>query len=200
MTVVKVVAEDIRPTFPFTGRVEAVDKVDLRARVDGFLEKRLFTEGADVKQGDLLFVIEKGLTRPRSTRPRRRREGTGALTLADIEVERQTELVAAQRRGPRQRLDEATAKQGEARGELLAQKAALEKAELHLSYTDIRAPLAGRIGRATFSVGNFVGPSSGTLATIVSAGPDLRELSGHAARDSRPPQGSRAARRTRRTR
>ena len=61
VTVVKVVAEDIRPTFPFTGRVEAVSRVDLRARVDGFLEKRLFTEGADIKEGDLLLVIEKGL-------------------------------------------------------------------------------------------------------------------------------------------
>ena len=64
-----------------------------------------------------------------------------------------------------------TAKQGEARGVLLAQKAALERAELQLSYTEIKAPIAGRIGRATVSVGNFVGPSSGPLATIVSQDP-----------------------------
>jgi membrane fusion protein (multidrug efflux system) len=69
------------------------------------------------------------------------------------------------------RLDDISAKQGEARGTLLAQKAALERAQLNLSYTDIRAPIAGRIGRANFSVGNFVGPSSGALATIVSQDP-----------------------------
>jgi membrane fusion protein (multidrug efflux system) len=92
------------------------------------------------------------------------------LKLADIEVARQTELV--QRNvGAQARLDEVTAKQGEARGNLLAQKAALERAELQLSYTDITAPAAGRIGRANISVGNFVGPSSGTLATIVSQDP-----------------------------
>src|SRR5476651_1952106 len=61
VTVVKVTAAEIKPATTFTGRIEAKDKVDLRARVDGFLEKRLFTEGADVKEGDLLFVIEKGL-------------------------------------------------------------------------------------------------------------------------------------------
>jgi membrane fusion protein (multidrug efflux system) len=64
-------------------------------------------------------------------------------------------------------LDVVTSKQGDARGELAHQKASLEKAQLQLGYTEIRAPLAGRIGRATVSVGNFVGPSTGPLATIV---------------------------------
>src|SRR5476649_1689866 len=61
VTVVKVASADVKSTASFTGRVEAMFKVDLRARVDGFLEKRLFKEGADVKEGELLFVIEKGL-------------------------------------------------------------------------------------------------------------------------------------------
>ena len=61
VTVIKVATTDVKPTASFTGRIEAIFKVDLRARVDGFLEKRLFREGADVKQGDLLLVIEKGL-------------------------------------------------------------------------------------------------------------------------------------------
>ena len=61
VTVVKVASVHVKPTSSFTGRVKAKDKVDLRARIEGFLDKRLFTEGADVKEGDLLFVIEKGL-------------------------------------------------------------------------------------------------------------------------------------------
>ncbi len=72
VTVVKVTAAEIKPTTTFTGRIEARNKVDLRARVDGFLEKRLFTEGADVAESDLLFVIEKDSIMPRSIRRRLR--------------------------------------------------------------------------------------------------------------------------------
>jgi membrane fusion protein (multidrug efflux system) len=171
VTVVKTVVEDIRPTFRFTGRVEAVAKVDLRARVDGFVEKRLFREGADVKEGDLLFAIEKGLYQAAVTEAKAGIERAQAsLKLAQIEFDRQSELV--QRNVAAQaRLDDASAKLSEARGTLLAQQAALEKAELQLSYTDMRSPIAGRIGRANISVGNFVGASSGTLATIVSQDP-----------------------------
>ena len=171
VTVVKAVTEDIRPTFRFTGRIEAVSKVDLRARVDGFLEKRLFTEGADVKEGDLLLVIEKGLYASAVSEAKAGVETAEAsLKLADVEFTRQSELVQ-KNVGAQARLDEATAKQGEARGTLLGQKAALEKAQLNLGYTDIRAPIAGRIGRANIAVGNFVGPSSSALATIVSQDP-----------------------------
>jgi membrane fusion protein (multidrug efflux system) len=171
VTVVKVTSEEVRPSANFTGRIEAKDKIDLRARVDGFLEKRLFVEGADVKEGDLLFVIEKGLYEAAVEQAKGGLEkAQAALKLADLEVERQSELlrrnVAAQAK-----LDEVTAKQGEARGEVLGQKAALEKAQLQLSYTDIRAPIAGRIGRASVSVGNFVTAQSSALATIVSQDP-----------------------------
>lgn len=171
VTVIKVSATEIKPTAAFTGRVEAAFKVDLRARVDGFLEKRQFREGADVKEGELLFAIEKGNYQAAVDEAKAgivTAEAT--LKLADIEVGRQTELF--QRNvGAQARVDEVTAKQGEARGTLLAQKAALEKAQLQLSYTDITAPIAGRIGKANISVGNFVGPNSGTLATIVSQDP-----------------------------
>jgi membrane fusion protein (multidrug efflux system) len=171
VTVVKVVTEEVRPTSTFTGRVEAKNKVDLRARVDGFLEKRLFDEGADVKDGELLFTIEKGLYKAAVDEAKAGvQTAEASLQLADLEWKRQTELV--QRNVAAQaKLDEVSAKRGEALGALLAQKAALEKAELQLSYTDIRAPIAGRIGRANVSVGNFVGPSSGPLATVVSQDP-----------------------------
>ena len=99
VTVVKAATEDIRPTFRFTGRIEAVSKVDLRARVDGFLEKRLFTEGADVKEGDLLFVIEKGLYQAAVDEAQAGVEKAEAsLKLAEVEFARQSELVQTQRR------------------------------------------------------------------------------------------------------
>ena len=171
VTVVKLVTEDIRPTASFTGRVQAKDKVELRARVDGFLEQRLFTEGGSVKEGDLLFVIEKGPYQAAVDQDQAALEKAQAtLQLAEVEVERQTQLVS-KNVGTQAKLDEVTARQGEARGEVAAQKAALEKARLQLGYTDIRAPISGRIGRALISVGNFVGPSSGVLATIVSQDP-----------------------------
>jgi len=171
VTVVAVAAHDIRPSVTFTGRVQARDKVDLRARVEGFLEKRLFNEGQDVNQGDLLFVIEQAPYKASIVEIQADiQKAQAALTLAELEVGRASQL-AAREVGTQKRLDETTAKRGEVQGELARLKASLEKAQLQLSYAEIRAPLAGRIGRAMVSVGNFVGPSSGPLATIVRQDP-----------------------------
>jgi membrane fusion protein, multidrug efflux system len=171
VTVIKVTAAEIKPATNFTGRIEAKNKVDLRVRVDGFLENRLFAEGADVKEGELLFVIEKGFYQAAVDQAKAAVETAEAtLKLADIDVDRQTQLI--QRNVTAQAtLDQSIARQGEARGNMLAQKAALEKAELQLSYTDIKSPISGRIGRASVSVGNFVSPSKNALATIVSQDP-----------------------------
>ena len=171
VTVVKVSAAEIKPATTFTGRIEGKEKVELRARVEGFLEKRLFVEGANVKDGELLFGIEKGLYQAAVDQAKAALlTAESTLKLADLEVDRQTQLfqrnVTAQAT-----LDQATAKQGEARGAMLAQKAAVEKAELQLSYTDIKSPISGRISRASVSVGNFVSPSNTALATIVSQDP-----------------------------
>jgi membrane fusion protein, multidrug efflux system len=171
VTVVKVTAAEIKPATTFTGRIEAQNKVDLRVRVDGFLEKRLFAEGADVTEGELLFVIEKEFYQAAVDQAKAALATAEAtLKLADIDVDRQTQLL--QRNVTAQAtLDQSIGKQGEARGNMLAQKAAVEKAELQLSYTDIKSPISGRIGRASVSVGNFVSPSKNALATIVSQDP-----------------------------
>jgi membrane fusion protein (multidrug efflux system) len=171
VTVAKVARMEITPTSSFTGRIEAVDKVDLRARVEGFIEKRLFEEGADVKEGDLLFTLDKApylaeIDQINATIAR----AEASLRVADLSAQRQTTLVKKEVAAVAV-LDEALAKQGEAKADVQRQKAALEKAQLDLGYTDIRAPIAGRIGRSTYTIGDLVGPSSGTLATIVSQDP-----------------------------
>lgn len=171
VSVVKVEQRDITPSTSFTGRIEAMDKVDLRARVDGFLEQRLFTEGQDVKAGDLLFVIEKAPYQAdieNVDAAIARAEAT--LDQAELERRRQAELVKRQATAQAV-LDDKIAKAAEARADLRKQQAEMTTAELNLGYTDIKAPIAGRIGRSAFSVGNFVGPQSGTLATIVSQDP-----------------------------
>jgi membrane fusion protein (multidrug efflux system) len=171
VTVFKVEQRDVTPSTSFTGRIEAIDKVDLRARVEGFLEQQLFTEGQDVMAGDLLFVIEKApyeaeienvnaaIARAQAT-----------LDRAELERRRQAELVRKQA-AAQARLDDAAAAASEARADLRRQQANLTTAELNLSYTEIKAPIAGRIGRSNFAVGNFVGPQSGILATLVSQDP-----------------------------
>jgi membrane fusion protein, multidrug efflux system len=171
VTVVAAVSEEIKPTITFTGRVQAQDKVELRARIDGFLQKRLFEEGQDVKVGDLLFVIEQEAYKATVAETKANIEKAQAtVTLTNLEYDRAARLVQTQA-GTQARLDDATAKQAEARGELARLKASLDKAELQLSYTEIRAPVAGRIGRSAYSVGNFVSPQSGPLATIVRQDP-----------------------------
>jgi membrane fusion protein, multidrug efflux system len=171
VTVVAATSEEIKPTVTFTGRIQAQDKVELRARIDGFLQKRLFEEGQDIKVGDLLFVIEQEAYKATVAETKANVEKAQAsVTLANIEFDRASRLVQTQA-GTQARLDDATAKLAEARGELARLKALLDKAELQLSYTEIRAPVAGRIGRSTYSIGNFVSPQSGPLATIVRQDP-----------------------------
>jgi membrane fusion protein, multidrug efflux system len=171
VTVIPVVPTEIRPGIEFNGRVVAVDEVQLRARVTGFLEQRLFEEGADVAAGDLLFVIEKG---PYQAVVAQRQaelasaEANKANTAAQLQ--RGEELVQ-NNNIPKSEVDLRRAQDLMAAAAIQEAQAALEQAEINLSYTEIHASIAGRIGRSAFSVGNLVGPDSGVLATIVSQDP-----------------------------
>jgi membrane fusion protein (multidrug efflux system) len=171
VTVVEVASQEIAPTITFTGRVQAVDKVDLIARVEGFLTARKFTEGDTVAAGDLLFTIEKGAYQAAVDEAQGLLDAAqGDLKLAQVERDRQAILV--QRKDAAQAvLDVAEANLAKAEGALKRAQGRLEQANLNLSYTDIKAPFAGRIGISTYSEGAYVGPDSGTLAILVSQDP-----------------------------
>ena len=171
VTVITTQLADITPTLGFNGRVVAEDKVDLRARVTGFLEKREFKEGADVKVGELLFVIEKDHFQA-VVDQRRAELASAEANRANTEVAlRRGEQLVKNKNIPQAEVDQRRAADQMAAASILEAQAALRQAEINLGYTDITAPIAGRIGRASVSVGNLVGPDSGVLATIVSQDP-----------------------------
>lgn len=171
VSVVKAEVRDLRPSVSFSGRVTALQKVDLLARIEGFLEAQNFTEGATVKTGDLLYVIEKAPYEAKVA------SAEGAVSTArarydrtEIELRRQTTLVAKDA-AAQTKLDDAKAARDEAKGSLDKLEAELAQAKLQLSYTEIRAPIDGRIGKSLLTTGSFVSPASGTLATIVAQDP-----------------------------
>ena len=171
---VSVIEVSERPTNPgltFVGRVQAIDNVNLIARVDSFLNKRLFTEGQIVKAGDLLFVLEKDNFQAvvASAQANLEKAQVDADNLT-IQAERAAVLVK-QRTASQATLDDRIAAQKQAMALVQQAKASLEQAKINLGYTEIRAPFGGRIGTSNFSIGALVGPSAGPLATIVSEDP-----------------------------
>jgi membrane fusion protein (multidrug efflux system) len=155
----------------FVGRVVAQDRVDLRARVEGFLKERRFTEGQKVQVGEILFLIEPDQYQAVVSQ----READLAKARADEEnaaaqLKRGEELLKDKNIAP-SKVDELRAAESIARASIAQAQAALDAAKLDLSYTQITAPVAGRIGLARYSVGNLVGPASDSLATLVSTDP-----------------------------
>ena len=181
VTVVTTRLADVTPTFGFNGRVVAEDKVDLRARVTGFLEQRLFEEGADVKAGDLLFVIEKDTYQ--AVVDQRQAE------LASAEANRANTAVALQRGEelvknkniPQAEVDQRRAADQMAAASILDAQAALKQAQINLGYTDITRADRRPDRPRRVSVGNLVGPDSGVLRDHRQPGPDLRDLPGQPA-------------------
>lgn len=155
----------------FVGRVEAIDRVSVQARVTGYLEAILFTEGEFVKKGDPLYQIERGLFEAAVEQARGALERSkAAKTLSQIQLQRAEELLA-RNAGTAVARDQALAADQQAEGQILSDQANLDNANINLGYTDIRAPISGKISKSNITVGNVVGPSSGVLTVIVSQDP-----------------------------
>ena len=175
VTVSKPVARTVVEWDEYTGRLEAVDSVEIRARVSGYLEAVKFIEGAMVKKGDLLFTID-----PRPyTAILRRAEADLALSkarldLADKRLDRANKLVARAAIS-QEEADTRAAEARQAQASVQAAQAALEAARLDVEYTEVHAPVSGRVGRKLVTEGNLVDGASGSqgtlLTTIVSLDP-----------------------------
>jgi membrane fusion protein (multidrug efflux system) len=152
----------------FIGRAAAVDKVDLRARVKGFLGPRKFNDGDEVKEGQVVFTIEPETYQAAVDQKLAQRDAAkAALANADMQLQRAAELLRT-KTGTQVTYDQRLSEQLQAKAQLDDANAQLRDAEIQLSYTEIKSPIDGRIGRAAFSPGNLVGPDSGVLATVVS--------------------------------
>ncbi len=170
VTVAPVILQDVNPPEEYVGHVEAIQTVDFQARVQGFLEQVKFKEGSFVNAGDLLYVIEQAPYQASVKADRARVEQLQAiLTKASQYLER----VRTVRTGgvSAADIDNAVAAELQAKAQLEEGRATLERSELNLGYTTIRAPISGRIGRTAYTAGNLVGPASVPLARIVQIDP-----------------------------
>jgi membrane fusion protein (multidrug efflux system) len=169
--VVKVERRPITETSEFLGRVQAINRVDLSARVTAFLEKRLFTEGSEAKQGDLLYQLEPGpFEADVQAKQAAVQQVQAQLRNANLTLDRARELLRTTS-GTQAALDAAEANQQALSAQLLAAQAQLRLSEINLAYTEIHAPIDGKIGRTTTTEGNVVSPGSGILSTIVGQDP-----------------------------
>jgi membrane fusion protein (multidrug efflux system) len=151
----------------FIGRVQAMERVEVRARVTGFLRERTFNEGQQVKAGDLLFLIEQEPFKAEIDVRTAQVEGAQAtLHNADLQVTRGRELVRSNSI-PQSTLDQRIADQLLAKAQVASALAALDQARIQYGYTQIVTPIDGRVGLATLTPGNVVGPEAGVLTTVV---------------------------------
>jgi multidrug efflux system membrane fusion protein len=171
VTVAKPVVRNVTDSDAFIGRFQAVDEVSVRSRIGGYLNEVHFQDGAMVRQGDLLFVIDQ---RPYTTALG---EATAALevskstlTLADAQFGR-TQTLASTGSQSASALDDRRRDLISAQANVRGAQATVDRAQLDMDYTTIKAPLSGRIDRRLISVGNLVQADQTVLTTIVSLDP-----------------------------
>ncbi len=165
-----------RQTVPwdeFSGRLEAVERVEIRSRVAGAIQEIHFTEGALVKQGDLLILIDPSIYAADVARAEGQVAAAKArLILTRSDFERGQQLTDSRTISQRD-FDGRVNAYREAEANLQAAEATLQTAKLNLGYTEIRAPVSGRVGKLEITVGNLIaaGPGTPVLTTLVSVNP-----------------------------
>jgi len=173
VSVARVESRDLVPWEEFSGRLEAVDHVDLRARVSGQVLSIHFREGGLVNKGDVLITIDPAPYAAEVARAEAQLASARArVTFTQRELERAQKL-SKSGNIPLREVDNRTNAYREATAAVRAAQAALDTASLNLSYTQVRAPVSGRIGRAQVTAGNLVaaGADAPVLATLVSVSP-----------------------------
>jgi membrane fusion protein (multidrug efflux system) len=169
--VVRAERQQITETDEFIGRIQSVGRVALVARVSAYLEKRLFVEGAEVKQGDLLYLLEQPPFRAQVDADKANVVQLEAQhTFAAQQLERAQYLLKTPA-GQQQNVDQTVSNERSLAAQVASAKAQLETAEINLGYTEIRAPIDGKISATDVTEGNVVSPTSGTLANLVSQDP-----------------------------
>jgi len=173
VSVATVVQSDVATWDEFSGRLEAVERVDIRSRVAGTVQSVHFREGALVAKGDLLITIDPAPYAAEVDRAEAQVVAAQArVAYTRSEFERAGRLLDEHAIAQRE-FDERNNAQLEAQASLRAAQAALQTAKLSLSYTQVRAPVAGRVGKLEITTGNLVaaGPGAPVLTTLVSVSP-----------------------------
>lgn len=171
VSVATVEAREIVPWAEFSGRLEAIERVELRSRVAGVVEAVHFREGNLVKQGDLLVSIDQAPYLADLQRAEAQVQGAKArVALAESENERGQQLQATRNLSQRD-VDTRVNNFREAQANLQVAEAARRAAQLNLDYTQIRAPISGRIGRLDVTIGNLIAAGGQVLTSLLSVDP-----------------------------
>ncbi|UPJ50902.1 efflux RND transporter periplasmic adaptor subunit [Bradyrhizobium sp. 200] len=169
--IVEATRRPITETSEFLGRIEAINRVNVVARVTAFLERRLFDEGAEIKKGDELYRLERGpFEADLASKQAQVAQLQATLENARLTTERARTLLGGPA-GQQSTYDAAIANQRSLEAQVQAAQAQVQVSQINLDYTLINAPIDGKIGRTAVTEGNVVGPSSGVLTTIVSQDP-----------------------------
>ncbi len=162
---------EVTETSQFVGRIEAINRVALVARVTGFLEKQFFHGGEEVHQGELLYRIEQGPFQAALAQQQATVAQANALLQNNTQTLGRAQALLSGPAGQQSLVDSAVAQQRSQAAQLAAAEAQLKIAQINLAYTEITAPIDGDISRTAVTEGNVVGPGTGTLAMLVSQDP-----------------------------